>query len=134
MRKLIVFLAAITTVGLFALDPYAYGRIGGDILVRYYPWQTWGMGILAVLVLLAAALYMKQRKRLAGIVATVEAAGFAGINAFLIARDGVSRFVVGYESSSLPLITIVAGAALRATILARYMERSQDTGNHNSRQ
>lgn len=102
---------------LLALDPYSYGRVGGDVTIAIYPWQSLVSSLLSLLLLLVAGATLMRRYRLAFTVLLCESLLFVGTNLLYVGRDGMSRFVVGYESSPQTLAVVSTGLLLRALLI-----------------
>ena len=123
MRKPVAVAGALLVVALLAYDPYSYGRIGGDILIPYHPWQQLVAVGFAILTISAVTLYALDRPAIALAVAGLELALFVCVNVVYLTRDGSTRLVVGYGSSLIPFATLAIGLLLRTALVFGYRSR-----------
>lgn len=125
LRWWLVF-GIVTAVALFALDPYSWGRVGGEHLnfgprmqdVPVHRWQIWATVVLIALLIAAAALAIRQRYRDLLAVLMVEATLFLALNVIYVLRDGMEiRGYVGYDLSPSPLRAAAAGLLARVALV-----------------
>jgi hypothetical protein len=116
MTRWLVPATCAATILLLALDPYSYGRVGGDVTIAMFAWQSIVAWLLALLLLLVAGAALMKRYRLAFGTLLCESLIFVGMNLAYFGRDGVSRFVVGYESSPQTFAVVATGLLLRALL------------------
>lgn len=115
MSRLLRIACITVVILLMGLDPYTYGRIGGDIVAVLYPWQRWVAAIQVGLLIIGAissAIGIRELRVLG-----VELSIFLVFNAFLVSRDGITRFVTGYESAVTTGLIVLAGLLVRILVL-----------------
>lgn len=116
---------------LLLLDPYSYGRIGGDeqAFTRVY-WQV-AFAAMSFCLLMGVVIGRSRLTRSAmSWTAVVEFAIFAIANTIYITRDGLDvRMFAGYEGSPVPLATVLLGMLVRVValiVLLRDFRRQHD--------
>lgn len=116
-RKLLALGAIAVMVTLIGIDPYSHGYVGGDIGIVQYEWQRWVAGTEIGLLVVGAILVFRPSLMRRALL--IEASVFCTINALFVLRDGMTRFVTGYESAKTPLLGLLAGSLLRVLLLSR---------------
>ena len=139
MRRLLASCAIAVAVALMFLDPYSFGRQGGDVWAVRFEWQRFAAAA-QVLVLVGAALAMWLRPPWARRLILLELCLRGALNAIYVLRDGSTRVLFGYESHLRTLWVLAAGVAIRILVLRLYSlagpgtDRSGDASVQESRQ
>jgi len=116
MTRWLVPAACAAMILLLALDPYSYGRVGGDVTIALFARQSLVAWLLSLLLLIVTSAASMRRYQLAFAALLCENLIFVGTNLMYVGRDGMSRFVVGYESSPQTLAVVATGVLLRALL------------------
>jgi hypothetical protein len=115
------------------LDPYSHGHMGWEYMlvsedltstVPLYPWQIGISWLMAMLLVAGAILLLKIQVLAAVWIYLVEFLVFIGTNWYYVQRDSLSgRTIIGDEGSTFPGVLLLAGVAVRVTILALWSAR-----------
>lgn len=119
MRRLALVAAVTLAAALLLLDPYSFGRQGGDVWAVRFQWQCFAAGIQGLLLIVSAVGAYLDKRWARGLLLS-ELCLLVALNVIYLLRDGETRFLIGYESSLRSLWVLSAGIAVRILALGLF--------------
>lgn len=118
MKKALLVTTALVAGGLLLLDPYSFGRTGGDVRDEYHAWQPVVAVVSALLLAGVIIAAMRDAWRQARMLLIAETGVFLVANAVFYARDGVARLSSGFASSGELMVPLIGGILIRLIAIA----------------
>ena len=113
MRKVLLVVAVLAAGALLALDPYSFGRTGGDVQEMYHVWQVVVAVVSALLLVGVLTAGVRDAWRQARTLLVAETGVFLAANAMFFARDGVARLSSGFASGGELTVLVIGGLLVR---------------------